>query len=287
MSKTLLMGLLVLIVFGAVASLSAQGTQSVQTTPLQGNQQQPAKKKRLLFIGESKGYEHDAVSYAAGTLWKLGHDSGLWDTYIYTDSSPITRKPLPGNHKNLDYFDAVVFYTCGELDWDDSQKADLLAYIKDGHGFMGLHSATDTFRKWPAYGEMIGGVFDGHPWFTFDAPLVVEDAQFPGMQYVPKEFVLRDEIYQVKDFSREKVRVLMRLDESKVNLKRWWVHRTDGDFAVIWAREYGKGRVLYNGLGHVEAVFDRPDIQKMMVEQVKWVLGMVPGDATPRARDAK
>jgi type 1 glutamine amidotransferase len=52
----------------------------------------------------------------------------------------------------------------------------------------------------------------------------------------------------------------------------------------MWARTYGKGRVLYDGLGHLEAVWDRPDIQKMWVEQVKWALGLVAGDAAPRGR---
>ncbi len=276
MSKGFRFVVLVLFMFTVIGSIFAQQSSSQQT-----------RKKRVLFIGQSKDWEHDSVSYAAGTLWKLGHDTGLWETYIYTDCRPITRKPLPRNQKNLDYFDAVVFFTSSELDMDESQKADLLEFVKEGHGFLGIHSATDTFYKWPAYGEMLGGYFDEHPWGTFDAPLVVEDTEFPGMQYVPKQFVMKDEIYQIKEFSRDKVRVLMRLDESKLDLKNPKVHRTDGDFAVIWARDYGKGRVLYNGLGHVEAVYDRPDIQKMLVEQVKWVLGMVPGDATPRARAAK
>jgi type 1 glutamine amidotransferase len=247
-----------------------------------------AGKKRLLFIGQSKGWEHDSVSYAAGTLWKLGHDSGLWETYIYTDCRPITKTPLPRNQKNLDYFNAVAFFTTGELDMADSQKADLLAFVKEeGKGFLGIHSATDTFYQWPAYGEMIGGYFDEHPWMTFDAPLMVEDAKFPGMQYLSPAFTMRDEIYQIKDFSRERVRVLLRLDENKLDLANPRVHRTDKDFPVIWARDYGKGRVLYNGLGHVEAVWDRPEIQKMLIEQVRWVLGTVPGDATPRPRPAK
>jgi len=250
-----------------------------------GNKGEQIKKKRLLFIGESKDWEHDSVSYAAGTLWKLGHDSGLWETYIYTECRPITKKPLPRNRKNLDYFDAVAFYTSAELGMDDSQKADLLSFIKDdGKGFLGIHGATDTFFTWPAYGDMLGGYFDEHPWMTFDAPLIVEDPNFPGMPYMPRSFSLHDEVYQIKDFSRDKVRVLMRLDENKLDLKNPKVHRTDKDFAVIWARNYGKGRVLYNGLGHVEAVWDRPDFQKMITEQVKWVLGMVPGDATPRPR---
>jgi len=246
---------------------------------------QQAKPKRILFIGESKGFQHDSISNAAGTLWKLGHDNKLWEMYIRTDTQLITKKKLEGNAKNLDYFDAVVFYTTGELDMDDSQKADLLSFVKDdGKGFVAVHSATDTFYKWPEYGDMVGGYFDQHPWNTFDAPLIVEDPSFPGMKYMPKAFVMKDEIYQAKDFSRDKVRVLMRLDENKVDLTAKNVHRTDKDFAVMWVRNYGKGRVLYNALGHVDAVWDRPDIQKLWIEQMKWVLGEIPGDATPRPR---
>jgi len=42
--------------------------------------------------------------------------------------------------------------------------------------------------------------------------------------------------------------------------------------------------VLYNGLGHVQDVWDRPDMQKMWLEMVQWSMGMIPGDATPRAK---
>ena len=59
------------------------------------------------------------------------------------------------------------------------------------------------------------------------------------------------------------------------------------DFAVIWARDYGKGRVLYNGLGHTREVWERPEIQKMWLEMVRWSMGLVPGDATPRPMPAR
>jgi type 1 glutamine amidotransferase len=245
-------------------------------------------RKKLLYIGQTKGFQHDSVSHAAGTLWKLGQESGIWDTYIKTDCQLVTKKKLGGNAKNLDYFDAVAFYTTGELDMDDSQKADLLSFVRDdGKGFIAIHSGNDTFYKWAEYGDMVGGYFDQHPWNTFDAPLVVEDPSFPGMRFLPRAFTMKDEIYQVKDFSREKVRVLLKLDAGKLDLNNPRVHRTDKDFAVIWARNYGKGRVMYNGLGHVEAVWDRPDIQKMCVEHIKWLMGLVPGDATPRPKPAE
>jgi uncharacterized protein len=60
----------------------------------------------------------------------------------------------------------------------------------------------------------------------------------------------------------ENVRVLLSLDADKLDLTRKGVKRTDKDFAVIWARSYGKGRVLYNGLGHVQAIWERPAFRR-------------------------
>ena len=242
-------------------------------------------KRNLLFIGQAKGYQHEAISTAMTTLHQLGRSSGLWNTYLRTDCTAITKKPLKWEAKNLDAFDAVAFFTDGDLDMDDSQKADLLSFIRDdGKGFIGIHSAAITFTSWPEYGRMLGGYFDGHPWGQFNAPLVVEDANFPGMKSVPATFTLFDEIYQIKDFSRARCRVLLRLDADKIDLTRKGVKRTDKDFAVAWAKTYGRGRVLYNGLGHVPAVWERPDMQQMWLEMVQWAMGLVPGDATPRPK---
>jgi type 1 glutamine amidotransferase len=241
------------------------------------------RKKRLLVIGQSKGYQHEAISTAMVTLYELGRRSGEWDTVFRTDCQAITKKPLKWEAKNLNEFDAVAFYTDGDLDMDDSQKADLLSFVRDdGKGFIGVHSAAITFTSWPEYGAMLGGYFDGHPWGIFDAPLIVEDPEFPGMRHLPAHFVLKDEIYQIKDYSRDNVRVLLRLDPEKLDLARNGVHRNDNDFAVIWARTYGKGRVLYNGLGHRPEVWEQPEIQALWRDQVRWSMGLTPGDASPR-----
>lgn len=262
-------------ILGAIASIAFL---------LPSTAQQPAKKKKLLAIGAVKGFQHDSVSHGMATLWKIGQESGLWDTYIRTDTELLTKKKLEGNAKNLDYFDAVFFYTTGEIDLTPDQKADLLAFVKvDGKGFLGSHSATDTLYKWPEYGEMIGGYFDLHPWNQIQAPIVVEDRGFPATKHFPPALTIHDEIYQFKDYSRDRVRVLMSLDPSKIDLQNKGVHRTDKDFAVTWVRNYGKGRVFYSSLGHREEVWDRKDIQTMWLEAVKWAMGLTQGDATPRA----
>jgi type 1 glutamine amidotransferase len=244
--------------------------------------QQP-KKRHLLCIGEVKGFEHDSVSHAFATIERLGYLSGEWDTYIRTDCELITKKDLGRNAKNLNFFDAVLFYTTGELDMDSQQKKDLLSFVHDdGKGFVGVHSAIDTFYNWPEYGKMIGGYFDQHPWMTFDAPVIIEDPHFPGMQLFPREFVLNDEMYQVKDYSRQNLRVLARLDPRKLDLKNPRVHRTDGDFALAWAKMYGKGRVFYSTFGHRYETWDRHDVQQMYMQAILWSMGAVNADVTPR-----
>ena len=247
-------------------------------------QQTPASRKKLLVIGEEKGYRHEAVSHAMATIERLGKESGLWDTTIRTDTEALTKKKLEYNAKNLDYFDAVLFYTGGNLEMDEQQKKDFLSFIHDdGEGFVGVHSAAITWTKWPEFGEMLGGYFDEHPWGTFAAPIVVEDPSFPGMSQWPREFTWTDEIYQIKNYSRENTRVLMRLDASKLDLSNPKVHRKDKDFAVTWAKMYGKGRVYYSTLGHVEANWDNPEMQKMYFEAIKWALRLTDADVTPRS----
>jgi uncharacterized protein len=267
--RSVLTGVLILI-FSAAAS-----TQS----------QQP-KRRKLLAIGMSAGFQHDSVSHGLATIWKIGQQSGLWDTYIRTDTQLLTKKKLDANGKNLDYFDAVMFYTTGELPLDDEQKAALMSFVKeDGKGFLGTHSATDTLYKWAEYGDMIGGYFDQHPWHQ-KVRILVEDRDFPATRHFPPSFEITDEIYQIKEFSRDRVRVLMRLDPTSVDLTKADVHRTDKDFAVTWVRDFGKGRVFYSSLGHEDQVWDRSDIQQMWLEAVKWAMGMTKGDATPRPKPA-
>ena len=244
---------------------------------------QSTPKKHLLVIGEEKGYRHEAVSHAMATIERLGTETGLWDTTLRTDTEALTKKKLEYNAKNLNNFDAVLFFTGGDLEMDAQQKADFLSFIHDdGKGFIGVHSASITFVDWPEYGDMIGGYYDEHPWLTFDAPILVEDPNFPGMQQWPRAFVLRDEIYQMRNYSRDKVCVLMRLDASKLDMKSKDVHRTDGDFAVTWAKMYGKGRVYYTTLGHVEANWDKPEFQQMMTGAIKWAMGLENVDVTSR-----
>jgi uncharacterized protein len=242
--------------------------------------------KHVLVVSQTKGFEHDSVPDAMAAIYNMGKESGLWDTTLRTDTELLTKKKLDRNAKNLDYFDVVVFAsTTGELDLDDSQKADFLSFVHDdGKGFVGIHAALDTNYKWPEYGEMIGGWFDEHPWTTFNAPIVNEDPDFPAVRHFPKTFIKYDEIYQPKAWSRDKVNVLLSLDPNRLDYNNPRVHRADHDFAVAWSKSYGKGRVFYSTLGHTEESWDDPDIRKMYFEAIKWALWLTDGSTESHPR---
>ena len=182
----------------------------------------------------------------------------------------------------------MLFYTGGTLEMADHQKADFLSFIHDdGKGFIGVHSATITFTGWPEYGEMIGGYFDEHPWGTFDAPIIVEDPSFPGHECVAHAPSCCGTRFTRSATTLARTRrVLMRLDPEKLDLANPRVHRKDRDFAVTWAKMYGKGRVFYSTLGHPPENWDRPDMRAMYTGSHRWALGLVDADVTPRPLEA-
>ena len=282
--------------------LAAAGLACLARMGAQAPPNPPAARKKLLAIGDTRsGYQHDSVSHALATIDRLGYESGVYVTYIRTDSQLLTkgkierhdaRTPDLGaniNAKNLDYFDAIFFMGTGENDLSEQQKKDLLAFVHDdGKGFVAAHTGDDAFFTWPEFGEMVGGYFDNHPWGVFDAPVIVEDPDFPAMKAFPPTFTIRDEIYVHKaPFSRDKVHVLASLDASKLDYaKAQQLHRTDKDFPVAWSKSYGKGRVFYSTFGHAAETWDDPRVQKMYLEAIRWALGLTSGDTTPSARPA-
>src|SRR5262249_50684261 len=132
--------------------------------------------------------------------------------------------------ENLAKFDAVFFYTTGELPLSAEQKRDLLEFVRSGKGFAGSHCATDTFYQWPEYGALIGAYFDGHPWHK-KIKVIVEDQKSPATRHLGPSFEITDEIYQFRTpYDRGKLHVLMRMDMTNETAGK----RQDKDNALSW-----------------------------------------------------
>ncbi len=289
---------LLLAIAGGALWLAAQQNQTPPASPPGAQQNptgrggggRPGGRKTILAWADTRNgnSQHMSVSHALAIIERLGYESGFWDTYIRTDSDIIsyhpkmtTGQPASGG-PSLTNVDAIFFMGHREITLDSQQKADLLKFVHDdGKGFVAAHVGLTSLMSWPEFGEMLGGQFQDHPYGVVAGTVINEDPTFPATSHFPLTFNLTDEFYQVKNFSREKSRVLLRLDTSKLppnpNLLR-----KDGDYPLAWAKMYGKGRVFYGSFAHDSKTWDKPDIYHMYFEAIRWALKLTDGDATPR-----
>ncbi len=241
------------------------------TLTVAGSSGLAAPKRKVLYLSQSAGFKHgvvnrpapDQLALSEQVMVELGVKSGAFEVTCSQDAA----KDITAD--NLKQYDAVFFYTTGELPLDAAQKQALLDFIQNGKGFLGTHSATDTFYKWPEYGELIGGYFDGHPWHQ-KITVKVEDPKFPGCQHLGASFEITDEIYQYRNWDRSKTHVVMSVDNASIDLNKPGVKRADKDFGLAWAHHYGQGRMFYTALGHREEVWKDERFQTLVIEVVKW-----------------
>ncbi len=224
-----------------------------------------AKKGRLLFFTLSAGFKHASIPTAEQVVKQIGEKSGDFDTTVTQDVSVFTPQ-------NLKHYNVVMFYTTGELPMTDTEKAAFLNFIRSGHGFVGTHSATDTFYEWEPYLEVIGAYFNDHPWHQ-EVTVDVADPASPIVSFLGKSFRIDDEIYQIADFQWRTSRVLLKLDPSSVDLKRPNVHYRFYGWPIAWTRHYGKGRVFSCTLGHEDSTWHDPRFQKLMLNGIEWTMG--------------
>ena len=288
---------LLLVITGAFLWLGAQQNPAPPAAGPQqggrggrGGRGRPAGRKVVLAWADTRNgvAQHDSVSHALATIERLGYESGLWDTYIRTDSNIASYHPLMTSGQpasggpNFNNADAIFFMGHRDVPIDDQQKADLLKFVHDdGKGFVAAHVALTALMSWPEFGEMLGGQFQDHPYGSVAGVVINEDPSFPATRHLPALFNLTDEFYQVKNFSREKSRVLLRLDTSKLPPNQNLINK-NGDFPLAWAKMYGQGRVFYGSFAHDAKTWDNPDVYHMYFEAIRWALKLTDADVTPR-----
>ena len=235
--------------------------------------------KRVLAIGDTQtGFTHDSISHALAVVDLIGRESGLWDTFIRTDSQWITKAPVPAparNARTLDDFDAVFLFVSGEGTLSSEQKQALLSFVaEDGKGAVAAHSGIAAFYEWPEYGEMFGGYFDNHPWDVVETRVRVEAPDHPAMRHFPATFTRPEEYYvlRAEPYSRDDVDVLASIDPDSVDLTDPDLRRTDRDFPVAMSKTYGQGRTFWSTFGHDADTWDDPAIRTMYFEALRWVM---------------
>ena len=223
---------------------------------------------RILYFTHSAGYRHEVIPVSREILTRLGETPPRFEVTASEDVGMFTAE-------SLRRYRAVMFFTTGELPMSDAQKQALTDFVRGGGGFLGVHSATDTFYQWPEYGRLIGGYFNEHPWHQ-GVRIEVADPSNPLVAFLGTSIALTDEIYQIRDFDAAGSKVLLRLDPASVDLTRPNVRPQPYGWPLAWTRPYGSGRVFYSALGHEEAVWRDARYQKVLRNAVLWAMGRSP-----------
>ncbi len=243
--------------------------------------------RNVLVVTVTKGFRHSSIPTAERIIKELGEKTGEFAVdYARTDAELSAKTTAAA----LAAYDGVIFAnTTGDLPLADVDG--FLSWVKSGKGFVGMHSATDTFRgrnPLHPYNVMINGEFKTH-----HAQAAVEawngDPTFPSNRHLDASLKVFDEIYLLNGYQRKAVKALLDLDQHP-NTKM------PGHYPISWARLYGGGRVWYTSLGHREDVWDADpnlkdrrnpvsvsqDYQKHILGGIRWALGIEKADATPQ-----
>jgi uncharacterized protein len=234
--------------------------------------------KKILVVTESKGFMHSVVKRPTNgelcvvekVMQEIGKESGVFETVNSQKAIEVLTRD------NLKNFDAILFYTTGMILPEGDPREALLDFVKSGKGFIGVHSATDTFADYKPYVSFINGNFDGHPWGAGETcGFTNHEPAHPVVKMWPAEFKFKDEIYQYKGYDPNAVRVLLSLNMADTKTKGAY------HVPVCWVREFGDGRLFYTNLGHNESTWKDERYRAHLLAGIRWALKLEQGPAAP------
>ncbi len=243
----------------------------------------PAQARKILVFYKCEGFVHgEALVYGNKVLEIAAAKTGAFQADFTTDYAALADRA------NLFKYDAVVLNNTTRLKTRENPAfvSNLLAFVQSGRGLCVIHAGADNFYDSPDAAEMVGGLFDGHPWggggiwaFKLDEPGHPLNQAFEG-----RGFKAGDEIYQHKSpfYDRSKLRVLVSLDLSDAKTaEAKGQKRQDKDFAVSWVRAYGVGRVFYTSFAHDRRAFLDKARLGHILDGLQYALGDLKADDKP------
>lgn len=246
------------------------------------------KPRKVLLFSKTAGFRHGSIETGVVCLTKLGEKTGAFSADHTEDDSFFEKD-------KLSQYDAVIFVnTTGEVfkgkkgqpqdkDREARLKQNLVDFVKGGGGLAGMHSATDTYKNWKEFNDMMGGAFAGHPWHM-DVPIKnLAPKNSINLDLEGADFLVKDEIYQFRQDTAQASdrKILLALDNDKKEITKRGKYGADALYPISWIDTYGDGRIYYCSLGHRNEIWWNETVLKHYIRGIQYVLGDLDADATP------
>ena len=219
-----------------------------------------AARPAVLVFTRTTGYHHASIPAAVAAV----RADGKLDGYGVT----VTTDPRVFSAATLRRYRAVVFLLTTGTVLDTAGERDALEqFVRQGGGWLGVHSASDTEYNWPFYGRLVGAYFKSHPAIQ-QATVDVLDHGILATAGLPSRWTRTDEWYNFRAKPSNHVHVLMTVDE------RTYKGGTMGaNHAIAWCHEDLGGRALYTAMGHTIASYHEPLFLRHLRGALEYVLG--------------
>lgn len=215
------------------------------------------KTPRILVYAKTRGYHHNSIAAGLVAVQKLGVENNFAvDTT--TDSTYFKRKTLKK-------YAAVVFLSTTGNVLNDAQQKVFEKYIQSGHGFVGVHAATDTEYDWPWYNKLVGAYFKSHP-KQQEAILNIVDNTHPSTKHLPATWKRFDEWYNFKDIQPD-LQVLITIDE-----KSYTGGANGATHPMAWYHDFDGGRAFYTEFGHTDESFKDPMFLQHLLGGIRYAM---------------
>lgn len=227
------------------------------------------KVKILVYTKNGEGFIHDNIENSIIALQALGNQYGF--------AVDATEDPSVFTDENLQQYDALVFSNTNNNVFDtDAQRVALMRYIQAGGGFVGIHSASGTERKWKWFKQLLGATFYWHDKFQPFTVNILDDSH-PSVVHLPRKWerVAGDEFYYLKQMNVN-LHVVAVNDATTLDGEDERRLDTFGDvFPSVWCQEFDGGRSWYTSLGHDKADYFDEDFRKHILGGIEWVVNPI------------
>ncbi len=215
----------------------------------------------------------------------------------------VNEEPAGMTAATLAAYNVVVLDYNGPR-WGPAAEKALEEFVRSGGGLVAVHGANWAFSglvilgahhvptgmmepAWPAYKEMVGGVWSDRPPASGHAPrhqfpVNIVDRNNPITAGLPASFEADDELYHNLHLIPGVHILATAYDDPKFKgsgpqappAKSGWPHLdmtpTGRNEPVLWTVRYGRGRTFYTALGHDAKAEEMPGFSTTFVRGVEW-----------------
>lgn len=213
----------------------------------------------VLVFSETAGFRHGSIAAGVAAVQDLGARNNF--AVVTSEDSSVFQDTVLANYA------AVIFLnTTGDILTDPEQDA-LVRYIQAGGGFVGVHSASDTEKGWPWYGDLVGAFFSDHPAIQ-TASIDLVDGSQASTNFLPSRFDFQDEWYNFTTDPSGQVQVLLNLDETTYN-----GGTMGASHPIAWFQFFDGGRSWYTNLGHRSETYQDPRFLGHLLGGIRFAAG--------------